>query len=393
MRIQLVLALLFIYAGTVYSASYETELLSKGKSLMNQNAYPEAINYFNTINTRYTTSPLLPESLNLTAKCYYQLGDYRHALQFYALSDKSGGSEYQKRQSIFGIALSYFQLKDYGRAIPYFLYFGQKFTDSPVAGSAFYYAGTAFEYLGRSAEALKTYQELMVRYPQSSYYGKALERVTALDTPRRLPRAEFSREFSTDDSPVAIERPKRTSPNIDYYPESDETKSADEIEIPIVRETAKYRAIDTARVNRTETLVPDIEPQCVDEETAETQTPTKIDSKNLMRKNTGLSISGETKFPELLLMTNYVTVTNRTVYRNPDTMQRTITNKVVLTQYVQVKILDTNAMLLDQVKTEHRESDEEVDRFRSLLEMKAKLLNLKEQAIREKEKLLMETNK
>ena len=53
---------------------------------------------------------------------------------------------------------------------------------------------------------------------------------------------------------------------------------------------------------------------------------------------------------------------------------------------------ESNKILMDQAVKENQKRQEEVDRYRSLLELKAKLLEMKEQAIRDKNNLIVNTN-
>ncbi len=65
-----------------------------------------------------------------------------------------------------------------------------------------------------------------------------------------------------------------------------------------------------------------------------------------------------------------------------------ISNTVVLTQTV--VMIDTNEQELERAYRENRRTEEEIDRFRALVELKAKLLEMKEKAVREKNELLYE---
>lgn len=80
----------------------------------------------------------------------------------------------------------------------------------------------------------------------------------------------------------------------------------------------------------------------------------------------------------------YHTITN--IITNYETNAILLSNQLVLTQLVQTE--DTNAIMIRQLEEENRRKKEELERYKTLVELKARLLDLKEKALKEKNDIL-----
>lgn len=87
-----------------------------------------------------------------------------------------------------------------------------------------------------------------------------------------------------------------------------------------------------------------------------------------------------------LMDTNFAFLTNLSML----TQEMNLTNMAFLTQAG--LMLDSNTLLIEAQSNENVEAQEEIDRLRSILEMKARLLELKELALEEKDDIVRQTN-
>lgn len=103
-------------------------------------------------------------------------------------------------------------------------------------------------------------------------------------------------------------------------------------------------------------------------------------------------------------ITNIVILTNSYFISNSQTVQPVPQNMVitdmtegpetrgptVITQ--QILVIDTNELNLQKEYEANKKKEEEIERFRSLIELKAKLLEIKEKALREKKDAIIENS-
>ncbi len=114
--------------------------------------------------------------------CYVQKKLYKEAKKEFetAILENTEDNTITMRAR-FEIANMYWELKQYEDAVKFYMFVSVLYDDEQYCAEALYKAGQSFEAVHKDHEAIKVYDELGIRYPNSPYNKKALERIKALD--------------------------------------------------------------------------------------------------------------------------------------------------------------------------------------------------------------------
>ena len=375
--IRLIIAGLFLTAGA-WAATIDEAIYQLGYKMYQNGSYSQASDQFNTLIAKHPYSPYFNASVYYCAKSYYAAGSFTKSLYYFGILERKAVNDTQMRQAVFGQAQSYYGLKNWAKAASYFENFIQNYKNSPVIDAAYYYAARSYEAFGNTAKALWHFQQIAFSYPLSPYYKIALEKSVQLDS------------FNTEpgkDKPIPQKEEKFAE-----APKTDNSLNEVDLEDYLVPDEKAPNPVKEAQTPK-----PDNSPGS---NTPPSAKPGYIDNTVHFYTEAEAMIPGAGKTTsedeKSITVTNYVltSITNCVTNFVGYTFTNMIKQAVVVTQYVIVPSLDSNTLLIQNIKGANQKAQEEIDRLRQLLEMKAKLLELKEKTLIQKEKIItVQTNK
>lgn len=408
---KLLLIYIFIIINFLYSINIDEAQFNLAYKLFSQKKYKEAYKEFNNIVNKYPESKYLYRSLIYSAKCLYYLNDYNNALSIYKSLENKVNNEIDNRLLKYGLAETYFKLKKWSNAIKYFKDFINYFPDSPVIPSALYFLALSYENNGETLEAMYTYKELVEKYPKSTYYNQAANKIIEFEAPPKIMEEMNIIEYKTQPK---IQKEKFLTNDI-FYPEHQfypkQQKEKDDLEKYVIDESEILLEDFTFISNNINNKI------------------REVSTNNLKQSKPGLEV--KITNTKIILITNYVEVTNRfeiltnfcyitniwittnlieiyltnnitnvitnfelinytnmfilvltNIYWNTNTIYQTY----IETQYV--KTIDSNQLEIDKLEKENELKQKEIERYKELIELRAKLLEMKQKAIENKKELL-----
>ena len=193
-------------------AAYQKLAFAQAADFYSQHNYVQAMAYFKKAG-KYSSDPdIRLRSLYWQASCYYQLGQFSRAAKTYKvfLSNRGATRSALYVPAYYDLAYSYFKLKDYPQAVVWFKRFLNKRYNNPVmtvdaqlriadsytlmenyaaahpwyqkvitaggrnAAYALYEDAFCYGAQAQFSEKVKVLQQLVQKYPRSSYYTRAL---------------------------------------------------------------------------------------------------------------------------------------------------------------------------------------------------------------------------
>ena len=185
-----ILALLIMASmmSPVYSLSLDQATFKVGFRFFEQKSYTEAEARFLDIVRKYPDSSHYRESLWYLGQLYNNKGNHKSALQYYKILLSKSRSIQEKQQALLGIAKSWLQLGDHGKAADFYAFYALEYPESEHAPAALYFSGIAREREDNISAAIEKYRVILNDYSDSKYYAKAIEKIAVLDntTPESL---------------------------------------------------------------------------------------------------------------------------------------------------------------------------------------------------------------
>lgn len=435
---KIVLISLLLFPALGMSITIDEALFSLSFNLYEQGKYADAAKQFQNLLARHPGSDYYTDSLYYTAKSLYNTADYETALTYYELYSARALTDVEKRQALFGLGQCAYQLQEWPDSAETFTEFVNAYPDSPVADAALYYGGLSYQYMGTDDSAETLYEHLTYYYPSSPYYEKTLEKLIAL---RDIPvETESEPAFavlsatgnsSADESeiiesetltgsgnPSSVTYNIYTTPEnaVNYFPLNEVDLYSGTIPVnntnsipstPSVLLTPHETLTNPVTSPQTNVPAVSVKPATVTTESSLQQITVtnfvKVAFTNFVTV-TNRHKPAKVYFTNKTFVTNTVKITNVLLTTNLSmfTQMVLLTNLSMFTQHVMftnlsmltqmVSVLDSNTVLIDNQLLENTQVEEEIDRLRSLTELKAKLLDMKELALEQKEELLRETN-
>ncbi len=187
MRIK-ILFILSALCAPLYSMPLDEAAFRVGKNFYDRKLYTEAEKRFLDIVKRYPDSKHFHQSLFYLGNSYAQLGNHKHALQYYKLLLTKSKSIREKQSALLGISKSWLQMGVHDKAGDFYSFFAAEYPESEHAAAALYYAGISRERGDDIPAAIEKYRAVLDDYPNSKYYAQAIEKVAVLQhsTPESL---------------------------------------------------------------------------------------------------------------------------------------------------------------------------------------------------------------
>lgn len=148
-------------------------ILSQGIEEYKKEKYEDALNYLKDIYTKYKLSKYKGISLYYSGNCYFNLGKYDEAIEYYEKACSSNVLPLIKILSKEGIAYCYEQKKDYKKAEEILLKLSKELQVSFLTPEVLFNLARCYEIQGKNKDAEKTYQEIIDSYINSSWANQA----------------------------------------------------------------------------------------------------------------------------------------------------------------------------------------------------------------------------
>lgn len=156
------------------------EIFVQGLSEYKNEKYEDTLPYLKDIYTKYGISKFKGISFYYSGNCYFNLGKYDSAVEFFEKASSGSVSKIIRIQSMEGIAYCYEQKKDYKKAEEILLKLSKKLGVSFLAPEILFNLARIYELQGKNKDAIDTYQEIVNSYVNSSWANQAKIKIEML---------------------------------------------------------------------------------------------------------------------------------------------------------------------------------------------------------------------
>ena len=155
-----------------------TTYYNLGYTAFHQQKYPQALNYFRTVQKEALSSSMQADLCNRIGDCYFYNRDFKEALAHYnqATTLEPSMGDYPLFQAGFIEGLQ----KNYPGKIALLENLVLKFPQSNYIDDALYEQGRAYVQLERNTQAIETFQQLVKQFPESVWASKAANEIGLL---------------------------------------------------------------------------------------------------------------------------------------------------------------------------------------------------------------------
>ncbi len=156
-------------------AERHSEILQKlGVSLFKIGKTEDAIQIFNRMVNQAPSKNAGAEALLWLGKCYARLGDDNNLMNSYQTIFKRYSESEWMDDALFAAADFYSNKNDFKKAISYYKKLAEGFLEGALSEQAYWYIGWLNYRLGNYKEAALSFDEFLLRYPQSEYINRVL---------------------------------------------------------------------------------------------------------------------------------------------------------------------------------------------------------------------------
>lgn len=182
------IAILLLIPQVLYCMSLDKATFQVGQRFFNQKLYTEAELRFLDIVRKFPDSDYYRQSLFYLGQTYAFQGNYKAALQYYKLLLNKSQTIKDRQKALLGVAKSWLQLGAYDKSAQFYSFFASEYPESEYAPVSLYFAGISREREDNTKGAIEKYRSLISLYPETEYYGKAIEKLALLEsnTPEEL---------------------------------------------------------------------------------------------------------------------------------------------------------------------------------------------------------------
>ncbi len=383
-------AALLMSASSLDKATYEL-----GKRLFNDERYNEAAEEFKKIISRYQDSSYFEISLYYTGLSYQFAHQPQRAMTYFKELYKQAPSDSQKELALYGVSKSYFDQSKYANAINVMKQFLQYYPGSKKTDAVLFMMGQSYDKKGYPDQSRIWYNILLREHPLSPYarYARPAQPEAQNTVVKTLPleTSEVNQTINHQQDWADLDEVQE-----EVLPQKDIQPQQTRIIQPLQEE--QEPVTQPEKINKKPQKIV-IQPQAVEEEVFPVRgkveglklTPVKKidipvsqydDTREIPETGQTTVLNQAQVQTQILVRTNFQNIIQ--------TNYQSLTNMTVLTQ--KVKVLDTEQLKIDNKRSQMELHQEEIDRLRRLLEIKARLLELKEEAIKQKTILLQKTN-